>query len=65
MLDNFIILIGFVIALFIVGPLGWVIDRRTERTYKEAWEKVQEQTRTKGVAVGELAKLLGRNTISE
>ncbi|HEY5754570.1 MAG TPA: hypothetical protein VIU34_02045 [Steroidobacter sp.] len=32
---------------------------------KLAWHRVQEETRTKGVAVGKLAEDLGRSTLSE
>lgn len=60
-----IILICSVVAAIGAWPLGLLMEDHAERTYAEMWRKVQEQTRTKGVAVGELAKFLGRNTISK
>lgn len=44
-----VINIGFgILALVVIGPVDRFIERRTNRTYEEAWRRVQEETKTKG-----------------
>lgn len=59
MLETIILLFG-ILAVLSVWPLTKLIDRYTERTDAEDWRRVQEETRTKGVVVGQLRELLKR-----
>lgn len=55
-------IVGILVAMY---PLGKLIARYLEYLQDQDWLEIQEITKQKGVAVGDLAKLLGRNTLSK
>lgn len=54
--------IGILLAMY---PLSRIIERYLEYRQDQDWREIQEITKQKGVAVGDLAKLLGRSTLSK
>lgn len=57
--------IGVVLILVVMYPLGRIIARYLRYRRDQAWIEIQRITQQKGVAVGDLARLLGRSTLSK
>lgn len=56
---------GIVGILVVMYPLGKLISRYLEYLQNQDWLEIQAITKQKGVAVDDLAKLLGRSTLSK
>lgn len=65
MLEERILAIGIVGIVVVMYPLSKVIAWYLRYRQDQDWLEIQEITKQKGVAVGELAKLLGRSTLSK
>lgn len=54
--------VGILVAMY---PLGKLITLYLEYRQNRDWLEIEAITKQKGVAVGDLAKLLGRSTLSK